>query len=238
MRPYMLYSPSRSELELLRATMAFLLKKRGSDQLPGTAQRLAQLQACLEDPTSLQLLVCDVTTSGVLPILEQLRSANAGLRMVLVADNSVSPVCYIRPTILPTALLWRPIREQDSADTLWEVLRGIPDRRGTAEAPEDAFRVEVRGVVRRVPYGQILFFEACNKRLSLHSDRSEIPFPGTLEKLAGELPEGFLRVHKSYIVNRAVIRQIRYGTNEIELEDGSVIPVSRSYKSALKAVFT
>ena len=91
---------------------------------------------------------------------------------------------------------------------------------------EEAFQLEVRGDVRRIPYREILFFEAGNKRLTLHMQRREIPFAGTLEKLAEELPEEFIRVHKSFIVNRSAITEIRYGQNLVILGGGSTVHIS------------
>lgn len=238
MRPYMLYSPSRAELSELASVMGFLAKKQGIAQLPYCLQELSELRACAEDPTALKLLVSDVTTDGILPILEQLRRGNPDMRLVLVADGSVPPVSYIRPSILPAALLWRPLQAEDARDTLWEVLRGIPAGNENSSETEKMFTVEVRGDLRQIPYQKILFFEASNKRLNLHTGRKEIPFSGTLEKLVDELPEEFIRVHKSYIVNRSAIIQIQFGQNEIILEGGIVIPISRSYKPAVKAVFS
>lgn len=239
MRPYLLYSPSAKELAALSAVMDFLLKKRGAVQIPECVQKLDRLKDCLEDADQLRMLVCDVTTEGIIPLLERIRQQNTGMKLVLVADGTVPPVQYIRPTILPTALLWRPLQPEATRDTLWDVLRTIPA--GGQESPEaetDVFSVEVRGSVRRIPYGEILFFEASNKRLNLHLRRKEIPFSGTLEKLTEELPEEFIRVHKSFIVNRKAITQIQFSQNLVILEDGITVPISRTYKSMLKAVFT
>lgn len=93
--------------------MVFLMRKSGVGQLPECVQRLSQLEKCLDDPTQLRMMVCDVTAVGVLPILEQARSRNRELKLVLVADSTVPPVRYIRPSILPTALLWRPLQQRD-----------------------------------------------------------------------------------------------------------------------------
>lgn len=239
MRAFVLYSPSKNELSLLSSVFDFLMKKRGTFQCPECAQKLSQLERCLDDPAALKLLVCDVTTEGVLPLLEQLRCKNQELKLVLVADGSVPPVRYIRPTILPTSLLWRPLKADGVRDALWEVLVTIPKEDQTnADQTLNSFCIEVRGDVRRIPYRDILFFEAGNKRLNLNMNRKVIPFTGTLEKLAEELPEEFIRVHKSFIVNRNAITQIQFGQNLVILEGGISVPVSRSYKSMLKAVFS
>lgn len=239
MRPYVIYCPNRAEASVLTSVLDFVMRKRGIRGLPAYTGKLDQLRACLEEPGQMKMLICDVTVDGVVPVLEALRSANPELKLVLLADGSISPVVYIRPTILPTALLWRPLSQEEAGRTLGEVMAGISREETVSQENDDAcFSVEVRGDVRRIPYSSILFFEASNKRLNLHMQRREIPFPGTLEKLEQELPDTFIRVHKSFIVNRTAIQQIQYGQNQVILEGDILIPLSRSYKPAVKAVFT
>ena len=238
MKPYILYSPSQQELDVLSDAMGFLMRKRGVEEDPVCIRMQAELRESLDNAEQIRMLVSDATAAGVLPLIEQIRSRNSGMKLVLVADHTISPVEYIRPGILPTGLLWRPLSRDGARDTLWDVLQTIPvsNPEETAEE-EQVFSVEVRGSVRRIPYQQILFFEACNKRLNLHTRRKEIPFAGTLEKLTEELPEEFIRVHKSFIVNRKAITQIQFSQNLVILEDDIPVPISRTYKSTLKAVF-
>ncbi len=238
MRPYVVFSSKRSELNHLSSVFSFLFKKRGEWETPLFVQGLNQLQECLEDPLQLKMLVCDVTVEGAIAMVEQLRSRNEEMRLVLLADQTVSPVTYIRPTVLPTALLWRPLQPQSAAETLWSVLCLIPK---TDAAPTDgdqeAFSVETRGEVRRIPYSHIRFFEARNKRLYVHTERKEIPFNGTLETLTETLPDTFIRVHKSFIINRLAVTELQFGQNTVVLDGDLMIPISRSYKAQLKAVF-
>ena len=239
MRSYLFYIPDRSELNMVQSVVAFLLKKRGETQLPAAIQKHEQLISYLKKDLELKLAVCDVTAPGVLPVLEQLRSGHPDMRLVLLADQTVSPVSYIRPTILPTALLWRPVQPDGIRDALWEVINGIPKDDSDPQEPEEGvFSLESRGVVKRIPHREILFFEAKNKKVYLHHGRKEIPFSGTLEKLQEELPEEFIRVHTSFIVNRAHIAELQYGQNLVLIEGGMAVPISRSYKSTLKAVFS
>lgn len=238
MRPYAIFCPNRAEASLLTSALDFVMRKRAIASLPAYAGKLDQLKLCLEDPGQMKLLICDVTVEGTVPVLEALRSANPELKLVLLADGTVSPVTYIRPTVLPTALLWRQLNREDVDKTLAEVMASIPGQdEAERENDDDCFSVEVRGDMRRIPYNNILFFEASNKRLNLHMQRKEIPFSGTLEKLEQELPDTFIRVHKSFIVNRRAIAQIQYGQNLVILEGDIMIPLSRSYKPAVKAVF-
>lgn len=238
MKPYLLFLPDRQEMSMVSSGIQQVFKRIGRTEIPGMMNSLSQLKACADSGEEIRVLVCDATVPGVLGVLEQLRRNNAQMKLVLVADGTISPVSYIKPSILPTSLLWRPMAPESAANTLSEVLSSIPGEDSVQTEEEQYFTVEMRGVVKRYLYGDILFFEAREKRLVLHLQRKELPFPGTLEKLSGELPEGFIRVHKSFIVNRARVKEIQYGQNTLILDGGELIPISRSYKAAVKAVFS
>ncbi len=234
MGEFLVFTPSKSERAAIAAQLGLLLRQKGITQPPellGLVDALAQYPA-----QAVMVLVCDVAARGVLPVLEQLRRENPSLRLIAVADGSVSPMAYIRPSIQPVALMLRPLKAELIHSTLTDVLRLLPSGAET-EQEKGFFTVELRGHLQRFSYREILYFEARNKRLILHLRRKEIPFVGTLEKLEGELPSGFLRTHKSFIINTETIVEIQYGQNQVILEGNVAVPLSRSYKSKVKAVF-
>jgi DNA-binding LytR/AlgR family response regulator len=53
----------------------------------------------------------------------------------------------------------------------------------------------------------------------------------SLKKVEGSLPDGFVRVHRSYIVNREQIERIEGAT--LHLRSGEQVPVGESYRTAL-----
>lgn len=236
MRSYVLFLPNRKECAQVSDAVRFLIKRQGIRQLPDELQKLDGLKAYTNSTDPLKLLVCDTTAPGVLPVLEVLRGRNNDMKLILLADDTISPVSYIRPTILPTSLLWRPLDTQVMTRQLSEVMGDMGT--GTEQTDEEqSFNVEVRGDVRRFLYSQILFFEARDKKLFLHQNRAEIPFQGTLEKLTEQLPDMFMRVHKSFVVNKRKVKEIQFGQNQMILDGGMIIPISRSYKADVKAVF-
>lgn len=236
MGEFLVFTPSKTEQNTVADVMLDLQKPYGNVRLP---EKIGQVSALEQVPAETMLvLVSDVTASGILPVLERIRRENPELKLVVVADPSVSPMVYIRPTIQPVALMLRPLGAELARSTLSEVLRMLPDHRGReAEQDDSCFTVELRGNLQRIPYRDILYYEARNKRLILHLRRREIAFGGTLEKLEEELPPGFLRTHKSFIVNTGAVVETQYGQNQVILDGDVAIPISRSYKPKVKAVF-
>lgn len=232
---FLIFTPSKTERSAIMGQLTLLLRQR---EIPEKPELIALVEELANYPARAALvLVCDVTVRGALPVLEQLRRENPELRLIAVADGSISPMEYIRPTIQPVALMLRPLNTDLIHSTLADVLRLLPS--GVEPKQEsDCFTLELRGHLQRIAYQEILYFEARNKRLILHQRRREIPFGGTLEKLEEELPAGFLRTHKSFIINTGAVLEIQYGQNQVILEGNVAIPLSRSYKSKVKAVFS
>lgn len=88
-----------------------------------------------------------------------------------------------------------------------------------------------------VPEGDILFCKAADDycEVRLKSGRTLLATT-TLARLKAALPERFLRVHKSYIVNQAHVATLAPrpgGGRMLVLTDGSFVPIGRSYGSAL-----
>lgn len=237
MKPYILFLPRDQESAVVSSCLLELFRRSGGGELPLRVTKLSQLRSCGEGEEPIRLLVCDVTVPGVIPVLEQLRRGNSDMKLILVADGTISPVHYIKPGVLPTSLLWRPMDETNTLATLEEVLSSLAGGQPEESGEDDCFTVEMRGTVKRYEYREILFFEAREKRLVLHLQRRELPFPGTLEKLTEVLPDTFLRVHKSFIVNKTRVREIQYGQSMLILDGGEQIPISRTYKASVKAVF-
>jgi DNA-binding LytR/AlgR family response regulator len=110
--------------------------------------------------------------------------------------------------------------------------------RPTAAEP----RIEIRDGARiaLVDPAQIAWIEAAGNYVEIHAGGTTHLARGTLaafaEKLAGR---GFVRVHRSRIINRSRITGFRptsSGDLEITLDDGSVVGGSRRFRDAMENV--
>lgn len=97
---------------------------------------------------------------------------------------------------------------------------------------EESFCFQVKGETIRVNRKEILYFESDKRQLRLVTEHEVHMFYGKLEETESELGEGFLRCHRSYLVNMAQIR--KYSGEEIVLQGEKIIPISRSYAKEVK----
>ena len=194
--------------------------------------RREQVAAFLKDRPLLDLACYDVSPKGSIDDLERIRRDYQKMRLLLIADASMSPMEYIRPTILASSLLLRPISPEQAREQLMELVEQFQDQ--AFHGQEESLVIETREGRTYVPLAQIYYFEAREKRVYVRLKKQEMAFYETMEHLEERLPDYFVRCHRSFIVSRQRIRKVMLSKSLIELEQGMQIPLSRSYKPAFK----
>ena len=98
------------------------------------------------------------------------------------------------------------------------------------------------GRLERVEPAAVDWIEACGNYARLHLDGRSVLLRRTLSSLADELADaGFVRVHRSSIVNTARVVGMRrrdHGEGLLELAGGETIRVSRTYRDAVEGLFS
>ncbi len=182
----------------------------------------------LDSHPFLHLAVMDVMMQGGLSGARQVRSNDRSTYLILIASAACSPLVYIKPDILAGSLLLRPYTREQMEEVLKEAFFAYLSQRDG----EEGFVVENRLGRQVIPYGQIIYFEAFDRKIRIHTEEKEVSFYGSLERL--ELPDRFVRCHRGFIIDRFRIRQVQLSKNTVFLEGGYCIPLSRSYKAAIK----
>ena len=103
-------------------------------------------------------------------------------------------------------------------------------------AREGLFHWETKGMRYRVPCSAILYFRSQRNYVCLRlKSGEEHAFLGKLSGVEPLLPRGlFLRVHQSFLVNRAEILLVDKGRKALRLSSGEEIFISKAhYKEAL-----
>lgn len=88
-----------------------------------------------------------------------------------------------------------------------------------------------------VPVREILWIQSNSDRVRIHVAGTDYDCRMTMADVEEKLPRGFLRVHRSAIVNlRHVLEFIlpRSGNAFVSLSNGQTLPISKSGRSALR----
>jgi len=199
-------------------------------------QKQEELLKLLEDKPLMDIMLYDVTRTGDIELLENVRKDYKLAFIMLLADATVSPMKYMKPGISAQSLLLRPFTSEQAMDSLLELISGYVKTFHSPVADNTAmFVVESKDEGRIcVPYDQIYYFEAMEKKVYVCTGVDEYGFYDTLDGLMDTLPEGFKRCHRSFIVNEDKILKVALSKNTIYLEDEYEVPLSRSYKPDFK----
>lgn len=100
---------------------------------------------------------------------------------------------------------------------------------------EPTLTVSVGGRPVSIPCRELLYLESLGHTVHLHTPGERITVYERLDQLVPRLPDGFLRCHKSFLVNMRHIR--RFQVQDVLLDTGDTVPVSRSRCTEAKATY-
>lgn len=173
----------------------------------------------------------DVTPDGAIDTLCQIRENKNDPKLVIIADGTVSPVKYLRPSIMASSLLLKPLDEKHVSECIHEIISTIYSKDESDE--NNKLMIEANGEKKLFDFNDIYYFEAREKRIFLNTKYNETGFYSTLDSVAEKLPKSFIRCHRSFIVNKNKITRIVLQEGLIYCGDDILVPISRSNKKAV-----
>lgn len=160
----------------------------------------------------------------------RLRAERRVLFIVFVLRNPSDVSVVARPSIQVSGILFSPVKREVLNKTIWEVyseymriFQGSQSRFVVKNGTEQVF----------ISTDEICFFEAKAKKIALKTMSQEISFYSNFDAVMQQLPDGFVRCHKGFVVNIHHVRSANWRDMSLFLTDGSTIPVSRGYKQTL-----
>ncbi|MCB8995409.1 MAG: LytTR family transcriptional regulator [Bacteroidales bacterium] len=85
----------------------------------------------------------------------------------------------------------------------------------------------------KIPYDDIVYIESLSDYIKINTSKDQIISKEKISTLASELPEMFIRIHRSFIVNKN--RITAYSYTEVLIEDIS-LNIGRSYRNEVREV--
>ncbi|WP_224490913.1 LytR/AlgR family response regulator transcription factor [Robertkochia flava] len=98
------------------------------------------------------------------------------------------------------------------------------------------FRINDKGFERTIRIQEVLYIEASSVYAVLHLEKERVLYRVSLQLLEQQLPDNFLRVHRSFIINTDATDTVKYLNNNtymIRMKNEEVIISSRKYKSSV-----
>ncbi len=227
------YDARHEELETITEFIRKIIARHSEEQcvISSFSKKDKAIRA-IQSMELADIAILDVHDGTELPII--IRQKFPKLHMLLIADAIQKPDVYIRPSIMASGLLLRPTGKEDIFQTLDEFLMFFLEELGSDRG--DAFLIETRNGILKIPYQQISCFEARQKKIIVRLRTEEYGYYGTMDELAEKLPDSFVRCHRSYVINLDRVRSYDATDALLGLDDYSVIPVSRTYRGIIRDV--
>jgi two-component system LytT family response regulator len=221
-----------ADLAWLRDTVAELSIRRGwPDCEISSTSRPTEWERRLEPYGSVDLILLDVGLDPGAELLKLARRANPAALVVPLVTASIPPTVYVRPEILPFSLLWHPLKGPENREMLAKVLEHL----FAGSAPEEqVLTVKGKRESYKIPYREICYFEARDKRVFAHLPEQELAMSETLAALEERVPPRFLRCHKGFLVNGDMVESVDWSKQLLLLRGKLAVPISRSYRAKVK----
>lgn len=228
----LIYSCKQNEIELLQEVSKDIVAYLYDEQLEIVVTNIWNDEE-LQKIGNIDIAFVDITEESGLQAAKDLRRYFDKAEIMIISDNTISPVVYLIPDIRAASLLLKPLKDNEIQNGIKGLFRLLEQKRN-----DDGtfFVFEEEKEQKRIPYSQILYFEARNGRIYIRLQNKEYGIYGTIKTLEEKLPENFKRCHKSFIVNVSQISKVWYSKNVIVLKNDLEVPVSRSYKNIIKEV--
>jgi len=97
---------------------------------------------------------------------------------------------------------------------------------------EDSFlEIMSNRKMARIPYHDIVYIESFSYYIRVNTMKEQIISKEKISNLAYRLPDFFIRIHRSFIINKEKIRRVSY--DEVMVEDVN-LSIGRSYRKVVK----
>lgn len=125
----------------------------------------------------------------------------------------------------PLDFLVKPISQAQINETMETAVRIIKKK-------EERFEFQQGKEYYYVPMGDIVYFGSEGRKIKAVTMKSTFEFYGKLKEIAKRLPEEFIVIHQSYIVNREYV--FRYTYEMVELVDGTILTISLANRKLVR----
>jgi len=201
------------------------------------AERLEYYSDCSElnsaisscDDTALYILRRD---ASLLQTASHIRSVNDSNYMVLVFSDVSEIVDSVSPSFRPSGFLPENADDEKIGTIIDEVYCDYERSGALYEGP--VCRFSIKGADYRIPFCQIMVVEITSKKITIHTAAQKYGFYDTLENVMNDLPDYFMRVHRSFVVNKNYIKKVNYKERTIIMTDDSAVFFSRGYSAEIR----
>lgn len=199
-----------------------------STYLSGEALLEAQVKG-IEDAQIIYLDILMDRTNGI-QTAQKLRELKCKAEIIFLTANE--SFVFQAFNVLPFHYLVKNIYEVDKFEQVW--LRAVHKVKESAKA---FYVMENSSVSQKKPLSSLIYFQVKNRTTCAFLEDEVISFCQSLDQVAWDLKGmGFLRTHRSYLVNAEFISRIE--KKHVILSTGETIPLSKGHYQEVKQAYS
>ena len=127
------------------------------------------------------------------------------------------------------------VKQQVSDEKFFEVLESVIEEVEGSES--EFFECSMGAEVRRIPLSEITHFEIYRRVMRVYYGEENFEFYETMDDLSEKLEDkGFVRVHRSFMVNMKHI--VLFKTSSLVLSNEDEVPIGKTYLEEVKKRFS
>ncbi|GMQ55956.1 LytTR family DNA-binding domain-containing protein [Vallitalea sediminicola] len=187
----------------------------------------------LDDGISIYIIDVDYNNNHLVGIklAKQIREKDRNAYIVFNTKRTDSVYNVMTGLIRPSGFFKKPMIQDDMQILIGDIYRDYLNLQGEND---DVFHVNVGSSIYHLEYRRILYFEAFQKKVYIHTPNQRIGYYDSLSELVKRLNDQFIRCHRSYLVNVDNIKKVFFTEMILEMKNGGKIDISRTYKNTLK----
>ncbi len=141
---------------------------------------------------------------------------NMGLQIIYISGKSSYAQQLFKTQ--PLDFLIKPILQEQINNTIETAVRILKRK-------NERFEFQIGKEYYYIPMGDIVFFESMGRKVRIITLQHTYEFYGRLKEIIKRLPEDFIFIHQSYLINKQCV--FRYTYEMVEMVNGIVLVISQ-----------
>lgn len=165
-------------------------------------------------------------------------SRNRDSYAVFIARNRRNVEDVLCLCMRPAGVMAVPLDKRRIAAVFSQILTDY-HRLDSPQSPDGGKYIVCRvgGALYRLNVDEIVFVQALDKKIDICTAAQSIQVYKTMSDMEKALGDGFIRCHRSYLINRMRIAQVDTARMIVVMQDGAELPLSRSCRDAVVKAF-
>jgi|SRR5690606_2985354 len=189
--------------------------------------------AFLQTATDIDLVFLDIQMPGVkgIEILKQAGKASAMTPPLFILVTAYEQFAFSAFEHFAFDYLLKPVSRQRLAQTLLDARTAL-DKQPVSASPSHKLTFKTGASTLLLDDVEILLIEAAGNYMCIHTLSEMVVIRETMKELLQRLPEQFVQVHRSTLVNLHHVHKVQPHNNDYQfiLTNGKLVSASRRYK--------